>query len=273
MWFYNGKWYVSTKGSPDASGESWDSGQRFADMFWQVIPKDFYVEVDNNDFYKECTWCFELIGPQTKVVCKYDKLELVLLTARHNKTGQEFLLQHKDLRAPKVMLAHDSFPDLDSMIRWFNAQNPLELEGCVATQVVDGKVQRVKIKNGLYVELHHTRGSLTPESLFTLVLTGEREEFVTKFPEYKDQLEEIDDNLKSLCDWVDIVAESYLRRFPRKKDLAFAVKDFPFKAFVFKWADKGKTPCREEWIKLSTRNRSKAFELYEVSKNEGLVEK
>ena len=55
----------------------------------------FKSKYNNVKINKECTYCFEVIYPENKIVVDYDDLEdLFLISITHTKTGKEFIIEN-----------------------------------------------------------------------------------------------------------------------------------------------------------------------------------
>lgn len=110
------------------------------------------------------TLCAEIIHPSSKVICKYDYEDLVLLTARDRFSGQEvdygiLTLIAESLKMPLVKrLAHQ---DVESLIKHAETLG-IESEGFVL-KWPDG--YRLKIKGEAYRRLHRMLECVTPKQV------------------------------------------------------------------------------------------------------------
>ena len=186
--------------------------------------------------YKEYTWIFELIGPENRVVKRYEKAELVLLGVRHTETGKYLPLEHaigilnkkrNIARLPKTYSLNDyeeikkSFANLDSLDEGYVCHDPITHE-------------RVKIKTPAYIAVHHIRdnGAIAPKRVSVLVCENETDEYLSYFPEdlqffapymtaYKKLVEDIENNY---------FVHSIIKE---QKKFALTIKDLPFASILF----------------------------------------
>ena len=77
----------------------------------------------------------------------------------------------------------------------FPAMDPFKQEGYV---VVDKNFNRVKVKNPKYVAIHHLKEGNSLARLVELVQNGEYGEFVSYFPEWFEDIQNIEFELTSL---------------------------------------------------------------------------
>lgn len=248
VWFYDGKWRVSTNGTIDAYksdiGQSIFSVmnipyQTFGGLF-DKAKENCGLDFDRLD--KNKTYMFELVSPYNKVVVPYKNIEIYHIGTRDNTTFEE-LDEDIGVQKPKQYDLHT----LEDCIATASKM-PYNEEGYV---VVDKNWNRVKIKSPQYVAVHHLKnnGDLNFASLVQLVRANEVEEFVIYFPEYKEYViklkDKIDEIISELENEVDILKT---KKFDTQKDFALEVKDKQFSAFYFDWnKDKSITPRQWFW--------------------------
>jgi len=100
--YYFGAWHCATRQMPDAEGELVD-GMTFADAFRRVIPNPEEVFQQNKDY----SYIFEYVGPYNRIVTRYEKEEMILLTIFDKKNNLEFTFKEvsemlPDYRRPKI---------------------------------------------------------------------------------------------------------------------------------------------------------------------------
>jgi hypothetical protein len=218
MWFYDGMWNVSTKGSPDAGGQVGDFSLSFSELFWQTFEKTFpEINGSNIDQYfdKNTTYVWELTSFMNRVVCSYgkgDKIQLIgvrdLVTLRELPTN-EFRSWFPVVREYSLMSA-------DDIIAAAAKLDPLENEGYV---VVDDNFNRVKIKSPKYVLIHHMKDGFGQRRIIDLIKLGETSEVLTYFPDYVDLWNDIEGRMTALVSSVEAEYER-IKDIPVQKDFA-----------------------------------------------------
>jgi T4 RnlA family RNA ligase len=198
VYFYGGIWNVATSGNPDAAGEVNGCGFTFNDLFWKTYAAmGFPVLQEHN-----VTYLFELTSPFNRVVVPHTESKLSLIGARNLDDGCEYISNgYKNLNPVK------EFPltSFDSILKSFEVMDGIRQEGYV---VVDGSYNRVKMKHPQYVALHHLKDGISggPKSLVRILMANEGSEFLTYFPEFREQYEEIKAKFDS---WIDGLDEVY----------------------------------------------------------------
>ena len=248
VWFYDGKWKVSTNGTIDAYKS--EIGQpifslldipfkTFGELF-DVASKNAGLDYSKLD--KNKTYMFELVSPYNKVVVPYKDTTIYHIGTRNNDTLEE-LEEDIGVQKPK----HFNLHTLQECIETTKVM-PYSEEGYV---VVDKNWNRVKIKSPQYVAVHHLKnnGDLNIASLVQLIRANEIGEFCTYFPEYKEIILKLDDEIKNIIqdleNGLDAIKD---KQFETKKDFALKVKDKKFSAFYFCWyLDKTITPKQWFW--------------------------
>ena len=198
LFYYTNEWHVQTSGTPDASGQVGDTEFTFAELFWKVFEeKQYGLPIGLED---RC-FVFELMTKHNKVIVRHEENDLKLIGVRF-VTGPEiniydFLLINdpckdflnwepvKIFRLQDIKEMEDSFPAMD----------PFKQEGYV---VVDKDFNRVKVKNPKYVAIHHLKEGNSLARLVALVQNGEYGEFVSYFPEWFDDIQNIEAELIGL---------------------------------------------------------------------------
>lgn len=237
LYFHNG-WQVSTSGMPDASGTVNGFDFTFEKLFWRVIQENGYALKVNPLF----TYMFELMTPYNKIVVQHKENKLALLGIRSVSSGQEMDVESfADIGVPKVK--HFQLKTIDDVLKVANELNPVEQEGFV---VIDDKFNRIKVKSPSYVALHQLKGSLSPKRLLDIIRHNENEEFLTYFPEFKDEYHRI----KTVYDGiVKELEERYakVKDIQSQKDFALAIKDTKLTSALFSLR-KGQVPSIKEWL-------------------------
>jgi len=229
MWFYRDEWHVSTKGSPDAGGLVGDNPFTFAELFWRVWNDKGLFVPDIIDQGR--TFCFELCTLHNRVVCSQPEERIVLLGTRDNLRGWEFF-PHSYVNALESCEYH-RMDDIEEIQETFEDLSALEMEGYVVAQFLpDGRVIRVKVKHPGYLAIHHLKEGNSKKRLLELIRTGEEGEFLSYFPEYGPQFDEIRGKFEALVSELESAWEAN-RGIENQKDFALQVKDLRMSGVIF----------------------------------------
>lgn len=187
--YHNQEWFAATTGTAEGEGEVNNKmGTTFNELFWKTIfdksPKFKLSYLDKN-----VTYVFELTTPYNIVVKPHGESSVTLLAARYNDTLVEATYTQLKETAyalhVNVVKAFDlNAKDFDSLIKTFEGM-PWSEEGYV---VIDGNFNRVKIKNPAYVAVHHLKDSTALYNILTIIKTNEVDEFISTFPERKEEV-------------------------------------------------------------------------------------
>ena len=173
---FKDKWFVGTRGRPEADGNIQDSDLTFATLADLAVDKMLkensacsgsktfhdmmeYIVLKYGEQIRNYTFVFELTSPFNRVVCKYDKISLTLLMVRNNKTLEELDPKQFDFGPYGIKTPEEFyFSNVNHMVQVIREWNPEEKEGVV---VVDKNYNRVKVKNPAYVAFNHLKDSLS----------------------------------------------------------------------------------------------------------------
>lgn len=247
-----GGWHISTRGTAYAEGPH-PMGATFLDHILVAFthPEDSdnhpYSLEEFDDAFRDCmkqniggpsfTFVFEFTSPLSRVVTRYDAPVMVLLDVVHNGTGKSLIAQSPELykefvagfndfwlnvRAPKVYESGE-ISDL------INRANQLEnlAEGFVLYDPVSGK--RMKIKSAAYVAAHRLRGEdMIPsrKRVLECILTGEQDEIIAVFPEFKPYFDEYGAEVIELKESVVSTWER-VSGIPDQKEFAITLNSLP----------------------------------------------
>jgi len=229
MWFYRDEWHVSTKGSPDAGGQVGDNDFTFAELFWRVWNDRGLFVPDTLDHGR--TLSFELCTLHNRVVCSQPEERIVLIGARDNASGREL---HPDAYLGEIETCRFyCLSNLDDIESTFKELPALEMEGYVVAHFLpDGRVIRAKVKHPGYLAIHHLKEGNSKKRLLELIRTGEDGEFLSYFPEYGPQFDEIRDKFEALVSELESAWEAN-RHIEVQKDFALQVKDRRMSGVIF----------------------------------------
>ena len=252
------QWCISTRGTAYAEGNH-ALGGAFLDHILKAFTHpndrcdDPYTMADFQEFFglfikyggggcefnlvSEFTWVFEFTSPTNRIVTRYDAPVMVLLDIVHNETGKSLIAKSPELfallveefndwwlnvRAPKVYEAGD----VETLIKRANELDNLA-EGFVLYDPVSGK--RMKIKSSAYVAAHRLRGEdMIPsrKRVLECILTGEQDEILAVFPEFKQYFDEYGAEVVDLKESVVSTWER-LSGIPDQKEFAITLNSLP----------------------------------------------
>ncbi len=200
LWYHNG-WHLSTNGVIDAFINELPQNEpkvtrSFGQLFVTLFPKDIWTNLD-----KEYTYLFEMASPYNRVVVEYTEPTLYHLGSRKTKTG-EWVDHDIDVQKPKEYQLSNLKDCLE-----FVKKNTVQFEGAV---VFDG-INRVKIKNPLYVSIHK-KANLTDEGLLELITNGDYDDIMGTIPELKERINRLQEALnefisrheKEYLEWLEL---------------------------------------------------------------------
>ena len=186
VWFYDGKWNVSTNGVIDAYhnvGDFCSSGKSYGKLFDEGA-KD--AGLDYNKLDPDYTYIFELISPECPIVINYPKTTIYHLGTRNNATGQEI---NADIGVQKPKeYKMNSLEDCIASAKMINADTSLDDIKGEGYVVVDGNWHRVKVKSPDYLKSSYFKmyNNPTDERIVNIIKAGEVEEVCTYFPAFRE---------------------------------------------------------------------------------------
>lgn len=198
---------------------------------------------------KNWTFIFEMIGPENRIVTPYAKSEMVFIGAT-SVSGQWMtwkemtaIMEYFDpleVRLPEIYVTPNSINELIDHVSTL----PDLKEGFVIWDSTTNK--RQKIKSKAYMAAHAIRGENTlptRKNIFSLIFSGEADEFLVYFPEYKELFDtaknEIEDIEKSLIKNWDKVF-----KIEDQKEFALIAKDLPQSFILFMAKKQKKNPIQ-----------------------------
>ena len=236
---FENKWFVSTRSVPEANIplDNWEE-MTFRSLFEKAIKDTTDKSFDEitSRLDNGYTWIFELTTPFNQIVCRNDRCRVVFLASRNIKTLQEVPLNDYYLHCQLLgcgipIIKHYSLSNIDKIIEFVNAQNPLELGG-EGVVVLDTKFNRIKVKNANYVVLNKMRDSLcaSTRNCLELILRERDDDVVGSMPQ------EIADNIRDMkeryvawlkkmeAEYKEILGQVSAEGSKNKKDFALEVQ-------------------------------------------------
>lgn len=191
LYWFDGDWRVATSGTPDATGSvghvnpDWN----FQGLFWWVWNCQLMKRPAEK--WREWTFLFELLTPYNRVVTKPVGNRIVFLSAR-SLDGEEEMVGGDEFPCETYHWeAVQEYPlrTMKDILLTFEKMNPLVQEGYV---IVDGDLNRIKVKHPGYVALHHLKGDgFGPKRVLECIRMGETAEIVASFPEWKPDFDKM----------------------------------------------------------------------------------
>lgn len=185
------------------------------------------------------TFVFEFISPLNRIVTPYEKTEMVFLGGTYydgkwlTKDIMEYFMHSYftllNIRLPEF---YDIPADTNALINLANNLPNLK-EGFVLWDENSNK--RIKLKSTAYLVAHRLRGEDTKptrKNIFTLIFTGEADEFLVYFPEYKEFFDAANEDINVVNDELNEVWKS-VKNITDQKEFAMKVKDHRLSAIFF----------------------------------------
>lgn len=226
MFSYQGEWVFATKKSFDSE---------YVDFFRAMMLKGLtsrgkrYSEVLKH-LSTDCTYLFELIKPEFKIVVDYaSKEELVLIGSYHNETCEEtppdIVLTALEQFIPVVK----RYQALETeTLRYMKELNTENKEGFV---VRFSNGQRCKIKFKQYIQLHALITGASNLSIWKMLRDGKNfdADILSQIPdELYEWMEEIKDSLQSEYAEIiekhrEILEQIKQKEYPSRKEIAIEI--------------------------------------------------
>ena len=202
-------WFAATTGTAEGEGEVNNKyGTTFNELFWDTVISKYTFNtclLDKNHVY-----VFELTTPYNIVVTPHGESSAKLLVVRNRLTLKELsqvdlFMVSESLGIPLVKSYDLNVSNADELANTLIGMTWSE-EGYVVRDVYDN---RVKIKNPAYLAVHHLKGKTAEHNIMTIIKTNELEEFVSTFPDRKEELYRLKDGYDELVSklesiWVEL---------------------------------------------------------------------
>lgn len=241
LYHFQGIWRANTRGS---FAEDNMPFQRFtwSEGICQALGVNTLNDLDPV-LDPHCSYVCEFVSPWNKIVRKYDKPMLYLLTAFYRNTCEELTQSECDqfARAGNMLRPRlYKFSNVDEIQDFLQkqAEEDPTFEGVV---ICDKDHRRWKIKNPAYLGRHRMKGEglnlYDPRHLLHFILEGEEDELLTYFPEVRERFFELKEMVteaygKVLEAWFDH------RHAPDRKSFALVIGKRPFSGLLFQLRDR-----------------------------------
>jgi len=211
LWYDEGEWHISTLGTIFADNDEYG-------VMFKKACGNFLQYVANLD--PNFTYVYELVGPQNRIVVRYEETAAYFICKRNLETDLE------SLEAPEAIYGNvKTIPVYTAKNKWDAIQLrnrlPENVEGMV---VCDSHFNRVKLKTDWYLELHRVKGNgvCNVKRVVKLWQLEGLDDFIAAFPEYSDFVEPIMDEIRALVNGSEVAFHSLREvEMPRK---VFAAK-------------------------------------------------
>jgi len=232
LFFYNGEWILASRGS--FTSEQAIKGKKILDR-----------TCNYDSLSEDCTYCFEIIYPENRIVVDYFGEEKVVLTAVfETKTGVEQSLYGYELPVAKMFGVDTPLEDLHTTIK--------DSEEGYVVRFHNG--DRCKIKGSEYLRLHKLMSEISSTSIWECLYSGVKiEESISTLPdEFFDLVKNYEKELihKFNNKMAEIRAEYITVNLSlgRCDDKTFAlfVSSSPYKSFLFSMRN-GKNIEKQVW--------------------------
>lgn len=206
VYYYGGRWMLSTKKCVNAAKARWLSKRSFQELFEEVFPVDAFERLD-----VDCCYSFVLCHPENNMVVQYPTAQIFHISTRHMDTMQEMEV---DIGIQKVPRQEVVGGDL-SILTGLATTSDLSYEGYV---LVDGQYHRQKFVSKIYEKAREVWGNTNYRFFRYLELRkiGEEavEEYLRFFPHDKTSFAEHEVQFISLCQHV---LDVYIKKNVEKK--------------------------------------------------------
>lgn len=232
FYWYHG-WHMSTRSTFDAREASVGETYKTFENVIEVAMEN--SNINFNQFSKTCTYVFELVSPETQVIIPYNETKLYYLMTRNNNNLEESWNNTHNWPTFKTYNPR-TMEEIENFVNSFHGK---DFEGVV---VKDRFNNRVKVKNLNWLKLHKmfNNGRLTKETILEMLMSGEDGEFLSYWPEKKEDFKSVRvwyENLLARAELLD--RRDYPAKYPNRKDFAEFVSGFgsKWRALMFKAYD------------------------------------
>lgn len=218
LYWLEDKPYIATRGSFTS-----EQAIHATDVLYKKYSHLFY-KLDKN-----CTYLFEIIFPNNRIVLEYfDTDDIFLLTVINNITGEESL---PDIGFPLVK-KYDAIKD-------FNQLKALNLENKEGFVIKFSNNFRLKIKFEEYVRLHRILTGVSNIAIWEYLMEGKNfDELLDKVPDefynwVKNTVNELNNNFNSILE----ESKSVYKILDTRKDTALYFKEQKYPHVLFAMLD------------------------------------
>lgn len=215
IWFspFDNLWMVSTNGTIDADkAKVGDTDISYYEYFIKALGgrDNFQKLLDQLEI--TCTYMFELVGPENRIVVEYDEPAVYFLRFRENMFGTLGFTTFDipTIKYPKTY----HLRNLDECIAAAAAMSKNE-EGFVVCDVNDNMI-KVKSPEYLLAARAYNNGILTVKKALELIEEGKVDDFLAYAPIYQKKMNMIMSYLNDICYTLNYYGK--LERQPTRKE-------------------------------------------------------
>lgn len=220
-------WHVATRSCPEADIPIDGTSYTFRSLFEEGL-RTSCNKISFEDFTanlnKKYTYVFEITSYYNRIVCLYKKTEITILAARNLENLKEIRLDLIKINVPKVECFN--LKSIEDTLQWVSYQKPTEHEGVV---IVDGKFNRIKVKNPSYVLAHRAKDNFlrSDRSCLEAILLGQEDDLIPLLPQPMiDKIHIYKSKLNSFIKKYDDIYQETIKSLPAdatQKDFALKI--------------------------------------------------
>lgn len=192
LYYYNNKWHIKTNGTIDAKDAPMESVlfNNWEELFNVAAANS---GLDWSKLNKNYSYTFELCSKYNQVVVKYDEPKLYHILTRSNTQPYDEIETDVGVEKPRKYGLFNQESYEDYVEHYMDETH----EGIV---VRDQYGNRVKIKTKNWIKLHYLANNhnYSKAALIEKVLENDTDELIAYFPEYKEEIDTIKDNLQAI---------------------------------------------------------------------------
>jgi len=180
LYYYDSKWYTSTKKVIDASNSYWHSSKSFHDLFVESSSN-----LDYSKLNKDHCYYFIMKHPENRIVTEYKEKSIVHVGTRNLVTLQEL---EENIGVPKPRRCN--FLNFDELIS--KAKN---LHFYIPGYMISDKdFNRVKVQGTNYLNIKELKGNVPNMEIRCLQLRKQNQlsDFLIYYPEYSEKFKHVE---------------------------------------------------------------------------------
>lgn len=260
LWWDEGKWHISTLGAIYTEFEEMTKACVF----------QFQNYCDRLD--KNCTYVYEMVGPQNRIVVHYKENALYFISKRNIVNGVENDDAPEALRNGVRVIPHYNCRNMWDTLKLLEGMDE-EHEGVV---VCDVHFNRVKLKTEWYLALHRVRGNgvLTVKRVVEMWQVGALDDYMAAFPEYNEFINNTLAAIKKLIEETEYAFHFLAAKPLSRKEFAAQVQKYAplVQACCYALLDKKCANAYEFFIKMPKNKIVKYVEGNVKQKSYGVEE-
>ena len=202
LYYYNGRWNTATKSTFDGNC-CWNSQETFHNLFEDAVKcVGLNYKILDTDF----CYSFVLCHPKSRNITNYTKPRLYHVSSRNMKTFKE-KNEEIGIEKPKLIklgtFNQCGANTYDELLEVMRLNMIFDKEGYMLYN--KDRQYRVKIQNPNFAFVHKLKGN-HPNILYRLLELqnhSDKDKFLVYFPEYKQKMDNLENDLVKLVDILD----------------------------------------------------------------------